>query len=436
VAKVFDAIDDRLRTWVASQRLFMNAARRPLALVSFAFITIVALWISYRSNTEWDYPVDAGPPIDALAHGRIHEFLAARPVMGPLSLVLRAPFAALGQLVGTGGVEHNYLDDYRFGVFPCLMAAGLFGIYVARAMDQDGRRKLGQAAVVGLAVINPVTLRAIHFGHPEEVLGAALLAASSVAALRGRPWLGAILVALAVTNKQWAVIGLPAVLLILMLAVGRRRLKGPALALLGVGAVLTVPLLVVDAHSLIDLLRRMADMRGTYVFPADWWYPFAPDLSAQRAATSMVGLKQMPDWLGLVARPLIVAMGLALPLIFARRVAADLQRRALPLLALVMLLRCGLDPADNGYYHVPFFMALLAADGLSGRFYATAAACVFLQFPTTFQPSAEALNVFYISWAIPFAIYLAGRTYGLDWAALLRSRVVRGRAAERTLRPS
>jgi hypothetical protein len=122
--------------------------------------------------------------------------------------------------------------------------------------------------------------------------------------------------------------------------------------------------------------------------------------------------------------------------VFARKVAADLRNRALPLLALVMLLRCALDPLDNGYYHVPFFLALLAADGLSGRFYATAVACVFLQFPTTVQPSAGALNAFYISWAIPFAIYLAGRTYGLDWAALLRSRVARGPAAERTLRPS
>jgi hypothetical protein len=209
------------------------------------------------------------------------------------------------------------------------------------------------------------------------------------------------------------------------------------LALVGVGALLTVPLLIVDAGSLVKVFRGMADLRGSYVFPGDIWYPFAPDLSAQRAAHSMIGLKQMPDWLGLIARPLIVTMGLALPLLFARRVAADPQGRGLALLALVMLLRCALDPADNGYYHVPFFLALLAADGLSGgRFYATAAAFVVLQLPTTVQPSSEDLNAFYISWSIPFAIYLAGRAYGLDWIALLRTRVARGRAAERTLRPS
>ena len=72
-------------------------------------------------------------------HLRIHEFLDARPIMGPLSLLLRAPFAALGQLVGHGGRPHDYLDDYRFGVFPCLMAAGLFGIVSAGDNTWTGR---------------------------------------------------------------------------------------------------------------------------------------------------------------------------------------------------------------------------------------------------------------------------------------------------------
>jgi hypothetical protein len=412
----------------------VSATRRPFTLLAFALVTIASIWIAHRSNTEWDYPLDAGPPIDALAHGRFHEFLSARPIMGPLSLVVRAPFAALGQLVGRGGHVNYYLDDYRFGVFPCLMAAGLLGIYLARVMDQEGRRKLAQIAVVVLAVVNPVSLRAIHFGHPEEVLGAALLAGSAVAALRGHPWAGAILLALAVANKQWAVIALPTVLLILVLAIGRERLKGPLLALVGVAALLMVPLLLVDAHSFVRVFRHMADLRGSYVFPADIWYPFAPHLPPERAAHSLPGLKQIPDWLGTIARPMIVGMGLALPLLFARRVKANLHGRALPLLALVMLLRCALDPADNGYYHVPFFLALLAADAFAGRFYATAAAFVFLQIPTTLTPSADTLSIYYICWAVPFAIYLAGRAAGLDWAALLRTRGVRGRAAERTLR--
>jgi hypothetical protein len=180
----------------------------------------------------------------------------------------------------------------------------------------------------------------------------------------------------------------------------------------------------------------MADLRGTYVFPADIWYQFAPELTPERAARSQAGLKQMPDWLGLIARPLIVTMGLVIPLIFARRLKGHLLERALPLVALVMLLRCALDPADNGYYHLPFFMALLAADAISGRFYATAAAVLFLQLPTTLSPSVDVLSFYYACWALPFAVYLAGRAWGRDWAEWLRTRGARGPAAERTPLPS
>jgi hypothetical protein len=411
----------------------VTASRRTFSLLAFAFITIASLWISHRANTEWDYPLDAGPPIDALAHGRIHEFLSARPVMGPLSIVLRAPFAALGQLVGHGGKVNYYLDDYRFGVFPCLMAAGILSIALVRIMEREGRSVVIRAVVVILSVVNPVTLRSVHFGHPEEVLGAALLVGSVVAAVRGRIWLAAVLLALAIVNKQWAFIALPSAALIIALAAGRDRIRGPALILAAVGLLLTVPLLIVDAGSLLKTFRNLADLRGTYVFPADIWYPFAPHLSAERAAHSLRGLKQMPDWLGAVARPMILAMGFALPLVFARRVAANLQQRALPLLALVMLLRCALDPADNGYYHVPFFLALLAADALNGRIYATIVAAILLQVPTTVAPPGDTLSIYYICWALPFAVYLAGRTWGLDWAALIRTRGARGPAAGRTL---
>jgi hypothetical protein len=381
------------------------------------FVVAASGWIAHRSNTRWDYPVDAGPPIDALAHLRLHEFLAARPDMGPLSLVLRAPFAALGQLVGSGGKANYYLDDYRFGAFACLVAAGAFGIFLARFAESRGRGLLACAVVIVLSVVNPVSLRAIHFGHPEEVLGAALLAGAMLAAVARRPWVAATLAALAVMNKQWGLIGLPAVIVVLYVTVGREQLRRPALVLVGIVAALLVPLLAVDAGSLVDLTRRMADLRGTYVFPANIWYSFAPELSPVKAATSPIGPHDMPDWLGLVARPLIVTMGIVVPLALAHRIRQDVLGRALPMLALVMLLRCALDPADNGYYHVPFLMAVLAADAINGRFYATAIACALLQAPTTFHPSPEGLALFYALWAPAFAVYLGGRAYGLDWAA-------------------
>jgi hypothetical protein len=278
-------------------------------------------------------------------------------------------------------------------------------------------------------MINPVSLRAVHFGHPEEIFGAALLAGAMLAAVLRRPWLASALLALAVVNKQWAVIGAPAVLVAIYAAVGWERMKTAALVLAGIVLALVVPLLIVDGGGVVDMTKRMADLRGTYTFPADIWYGIAPDLSAERAANSLGGLRGIPDWLGLLARPAIVTMGVLVPLAFLRRVREDVTQRAFPLLALVMLLRCALDPADNGYYHVPFLLALLGADALAGRFYATAAAMVLLQVPTSFQPSPDDLNRFYVAWALPFAVYLGGRAYGLDWVALVRSRVARGPAA-------
>jgi hypothetical protein len=403
-----------------------------LALI---FVAGVSAWMAMAATGKWDYSLDAGRPIDALVHLRLHDFLALRPDMGPLSLLLRAPFVALAHLFGSSANNYSpedyryWLDDYRWGVFPCAVLAGLFGIWLAREVAARGRGLLACTAIVVIATINPVTLRAIHFGHPEEMLGAALLAGAMLAAILRRAWLAACLLALAIVNKQWAVIGAPAVLVALYASVGWERLKSAALVLAGVMLALIVPVLIVDAGGVYDLTKRMADLRGTYVFPADIWYAISPDLTAERAANSLGGLRDMPDWLGLIARPLIVAMGVVIPLALARRIREDVVGRAFPLLALVMLLRCALDPADNGYYHVPFLLALLGADALSGRFYATALALVFLQIPTTLQPTPEDLNRFYISWAMPFAIYLAGRAYGLDWVALVRSRGARGRAA-------
>jgi hypothetical protein len=407
----------------------LSFLRRPLWAAAALFVLVASAWIAHRSNTEWDYPIDAGPPIDALVHLRLHDFFAARPAMGPLSLVFRAPFAAIGQAVGQGGPDQGYLDDYRFGVFGCLVTAGIFGIALGRVLEGRGFRWIHSAFVVIVAVVNPVTLRAVHFGHPEEVFGAALLAGAMLAVVVRRPWLAAVLIALTVLNKQWGVVAAPTVIVALGLQMGWRRLRGPAYVLLGILALLVVPLLLVDASSLFDTTKRLVDLRGTYVFPADIWYGIAPDLPPAKAALSQTGLRDMPDWLGLIARPLIVAMGLVMPLLFMRRMRENVTMRAPVVLALVMLLRCALDPADNGYYHAPFVLALLVADALSGRYYATVAAIALTAAPTVVEFSPQGLSAFYSVWAPLFVVYLVGRAYGFDWSAWVRNRGVRGQAA-------
>lgn len=410
--------------------------RRPRWLLTIAAGVLASLWIAHGSSARWDYHYDAGPPIDALIHGRIHAFLAARPAMGPLSLLYRAPFAALGQALGTGGPRHLYLDDYRFGVFACLMAGLAFGLALGLTLERRGRSRLVCAAATLLCVVNPVSLRSIHFGHPEEILGSALLAGAMLAAVLRRPWVASVLLAAAVLNKQWAIIGAPAVIAALVMGVGWRRLRGPAIAFLAAAVAVTVPLLAAGAHTFVDMTKQMADLRKTFTFPASIWYGFMPDLPPAKAAVSKVGLHDIPDWLGLVARPLILLMGVTVPLAFARRLRQDVLLRAFPLLALVMLLRCMLDPEDNSWYHVPFLFALVAADGLSGRFYATALAFVLLAAPTVLNPRPETLGFWYALCAPAFAIYLGGRAAGVDWVELIRTRAARGPAVGRAPRSS
>src|SRR5205085_1063252 len=117
----------------------------------------------------------------------------------------------------------------------------------------------------------------------------------------------------------------------------------------------------------------------------------------------------IPHWLGQVAHPGIVVVGVGLALLLARRVRANPWERALPLLALVLLLRCLLDPVDNGYYHEPFFIALVAADALTGSLVPTLVATAVLGFLTATTPPPGTLNAIYLVWAIPFAAYLAAR---------------------------
>jgi hypothetical protein len=370
-------------------------------------------------TTTYDYADDAGPPIDALIHGRWHEFLAARPVMGPFSLFVRAPFAALAELTGGGDARHLYESANKFGIFPCLLAAGLLGLWLARIMGERGHRGAKQFVVVGLCMFTPASVKALSYGHAEEVLGAALATGAVVAGIRNRPRLAILLLACTILNKQWGLLAALPVLLTLQ----RRDTRLALYALAGL-AVALAPFAIVDHDSLVRLMRGIADVRGTFVLPANIWWPFldsSPDLPEWQHV--------VPGWLGAWSRPMLVAICLVVPLLLARRVRQDLVSRALPLLALVLLMRCVLDPLNNVYYHAPFLMALVAADALTGRLAGslTAVACVYLTVQVGADASSLALSITYIAWSIPMCVYLAGRAGGMDWrsgwaASLLANR--------------
>jgi hypothetical protein len=251
-----------------------------------------------------------------------------------------------------------------------------------------------------------------------------------LAAVYGRAGAAAGGVALALLTKQWAIFGV----LPTAIVVGWRRIQRPLLIGAVVCAVIAIPLLIANPSTLLHANFDQLDIKNEHVQPASIWWPF----THETFVPGRPGFHELTHFLRVGSRPLIVGVGLLLPLLFARRVRQDPWRRALPLLALVMLVRCFMDPVNNGYYHVPFLLALIAGDALAGFIAPTLVAVAALELTTRIAQHGDPalLCAIYLGWVLPFAIYLAGRAYGLDWAALIRSRRARGPAVAPQARSS
>ncbi len=106
---------------------------------------------------------------------------------------------------------------------------------------------------MGVCVANPITLRALELGHPEELLGAALCVASVLLAERDHPLLAGLALGGAIANKEWALLAVGPVLLTLP----SRRV----LCLLACGSLAAVVLRPAVARRL-GRLRREHARRG------------------------------------------------------------------------------------------------------------------------------------------------------------------------------
>jgi Glycosyltransferase family 87 len=311
----------------------------------------LALLVALTSSLGADYGWGAGPAIDALVGGDLDHFAGTQPTMGPLSLLLRAPLAA---------ISADQLTDYRLGAVPCLLAAAALAIVLAEAALRRGATMLVAGVTVVLVVANPMVLEALHDGHPEEVLVAAMAVGAVLAAASGRASWAGVLLGLALATKQWALLAVPAVLL----AAPAGRLRIGALAAAACAAAY-LPLLVADPHA----FGAVAD-RATTGFP--WtrtgtvWGLVLPaghavDLGAGEVtrATPLA-----PDWLRAIAHPLVIGVAAAAALVAWRRPDGPRGTDVLLLLAFTMLARAALDPWIHGYYHVPFLLALVAWEAL------------------------------------------------------------------------
>ena len=382
----------------------LNADPMGVPWIRPLLLTLAAAAISLAAVELGDYPAEAAASLEAIAHGDLGGFAsAATPYAG--SLTLRAPFVALA-----GALGGDRLDLYRAGVFACLLAAVALAIVLDRAAA--GRPPAARLARTGLILGLPLGLDALDLGHPEEVLTASL-AVLAVWAAPKRPALAGVLLGVAVACKPWALVAVGPVLLCARGA--RPRLLAAAGA---AGLVALAPVLADLGHS--SRLAAANGATGTLWAPFQVWWPLGT--AHHHAVPDGFGgvldavTWTAPGWVGTTARGLIVSLTLPLAaLAFARgrRSRAD----ALLLLALLLHLRCALDPWNSVYYALPAALALVAWSAERGDLPVAASAftgLVWVTFNRLPQLADERALMFagYVVWALPFAVLLAARLYG------------------------
>jgi Glycosyltransferase family 87 len=356
-------------------------------------------WLGLVGYYWSDYDTEAAPAYAVLVRGDVGSFFQHLPAYGG-SLIMRAPFALAASAFGGGDVA-----VFRAVSVPCLLAGAALGVVLAASLLARGAGRGTAAIAVGVCAANPITLRALDVGHPEELLGAALCVGAVLAAVRGRSTLAGVLLGLALANKAWALLAIGPVLLALQ--ADRRR------ALLiagGIAVAFMLPLLLAGAST----PSAAAAHTGVIFQPWQvWWFTGATG-EVIRGSSGMVkeGYRAAPDWLSPISHPLIVLMAVPLSLLAWRR-------RSDPLLLLVLLfvLRCVLDPWNTAYYVLPAILALVAWEAT--RFVDRPPVLALSLTMATWAmwewvvpiASADVESLVYLAWSLPLVGFLGWRLY-------------------------
>ena len=376
-----------------------------------------------------DYESEAEPSLRALIEGDPVGFLEQAPAYGG-SLILRAPFALLPELWGGGD-----LALFRSMAAPSLIAAAVLAVWLWARATALGHRRASAWIALAIVAANPLALRALEIGHPEELLGAVLCVAAALAAARDRTIVAGLLLGMAVANKPWALLAVVPVAVIA--GGGWPKLLGVAGA---VTAVIMAPLVV--AGGAVDEASSIARDTSVIFQPWQLWW-FLGDSGQVVMGTlgeKPAGWRAPPGWLTGIAHPLVVLIPVALSLLLVPRVRRGAWHDGLLLLSFAFLLRCLLDPWNVSYYSVPFLLALIAWElHAERRPPAISLAAVLLSWLTLVSladrahPDVQALA--YLAWTVPLALYMGVRLAGLDirptsWPSGVKVRL--GRADLRT----
>src|SRR5262245_25011428 len=427
--------------WVARPPMLLRPVRsaderrvkgRSIGIAGFGGLVALAVGMSFHYGALGDYGADAAPAFEALSRGHVHEFLTSHALMGPFALLARAPFAVAASLG-----DASMLDRYRWGAVACLLASAILAFVVARMMRRAGQPVHAGAFAAVLLVANPLVVKALAFGHPEEMLGAALCTGALLAAMTRRAVAAGILFALALTTKQWSfVIVGPMVLAVLVYGLPRRRFVAATIV---TGLLVAGPFVLSGPGRYLDVQTRAGSIPVTSWQPASpysVWYAVSATKEVRIRPVdgrSVVRVRPVPRVVAGIAKKLIVICSLLLtvPLLLRRnRLSAT---DPLLYLALVLLLRCALDPFDNPYYHLPFLFAFLAWEGLTVRGVPVVALLVSFAFllqtkladVLTAIPNYTTHCVVYLAWSLPLMAFMAVHLYSPAIGERLRQRLAR-----------
>jgi hypothetical protein len=385
---------------------------------AFALLaTVLIAWDGMLTVAFTDYEREAEPSFLALRAGHLGAFLAHLPAYGG-SLILRAPFALLPSL-WHGGT----LAVFRTAAVPCLLAAIALGLMLFNHLDRRGRAGAGWLALA-LCVANPITLRALEIGHPEDLLGATLCVAAVIAAVRDRPGLAGLLLGLALANKAWAVLAIPPVAL--ALRSGRVRAAAGAIA---VPALVLAPMLLRGSSGVGTAGRIAAASNAGFTPEQVWWFLGSPGRVVGVQGV-MPGYRLPPGWLVPIGHLLVVAAAFGVCAAWwwlrGRRergpqrdpgsAPSNSRYEPLLLLAFVMLVRCALDPWDIIYYTLPFLIALTAWETLARGRSPLGALTVTVGLWVSWGlvgsgTSPDLRSIAFLLWSLPVLVVLGWRLY-------------------------
>jgi hypothetical protein len=372
--------------------------RRRLPLAADVLAALAALGLLYYWALRvpfWnDFYSEAAPAVSGLLRGDVHSFLAASPPYGG-SLVLRAPAMALGGALG------GLAGAYRAGALLCMAAVATLALALAAQMRSAGMPAAWRWLAIVALIANPASTWALKYGHPEELLTAALCVGGVLLAGRGRVTLSGVLLGVAVASKQWGVLALPVALAV---APGRRvRLS---LAAAGAAAVLLAPLVLAGLSHFVAANREIAS--APYIFvPEQAWWPLGLYVLRPLGGLHSTIVGRSPDaFVAQASHPLIVTAAIVLGLAWWLRRRQLRAVDALLLLAAIGLLRCVLDPWNVIYYHLLFLFALGAWEVLarSRPPLLTLAATLVIWLGFRYVPghaSPDTRSLYYLVWTLP-----------------------------------